>query len=352
MLMLRIAVTALAASAQALHRPKPARNHRELINRASDLGIKIATASDDAMCLGLENNKACNHQAVVLQPCADDKTARWRLRNGALKTGKNMCLDVPDGRNVNGQPLQIYRCFAGNDNQQWVSQNNHLVWRGSNKSVDVTDGCLSEGTPLQLWDTFAENTNQAFELDRLGSDGASSTATSHAAAITQTLVLEPAPTTTAKSTAPAISTPAPNAVPTDAGSYAGYSFISFDAFMALHPVLNPLRQDILDAAASANIGLPPILLAAQALQESSGNPNVGNGGLGQFAPGTWQQFGQGDINNGRDNLFAMAKYLKYLLGISQGNLDEALRIYSGSLSFYQGDIRRWLMGDFVYGPGT
>ena len=350
-----IATTALAASAQAFDSSWRGRDHKSMLRRAQ--GTTVPTLTDDAMCLGLENHQGQNNQPVVLQPCANAQTAKWRLTNGALQTGTNMCLDVPDGHNQNGQPLQIYTCYAGNTNQQWQRRGNQLQWGNTDKCLDVTDGCFGSGAELQLWQCFDDNTNQAFNLSLLEAPLASVSVGQSAAATTRKA--SPSKARTGKTSTSKAPSPQPTAVQaasgavTGAGSFSGYSYISFDAFLALHPVLNPLRQDILDAAASVNIGLPPILLAAQALQESSGNPQAPNGGLGQFQnPDTWAKFGGGDMYNGRDSLFAMARYLTFLLESHNNDLTAVYSEYSGGLSFYAGDIRRWLNGEYVYGAGT
>lgn len=75
------------------------------------------------------------------------------------------------------------------------------------------------------------------------------------------------------------------------------------------------REDIAKAAEVS--GMLPAIHAAQIESESNWNPKavspVGAGGLTQFMPGTWAQFGKGDRFNGHDAIAAQGRYLKYLV---------------------------------------
>ncbi|KAL0563294.1 hypothetical protein V5O48_018776 [Marasmius crinis-equi] len=129
-------------------------------------------ASKPSLCLTAESNT--DGAAVSLSVC--DKLAdsfprgnqTWTIANrplsGPIKTfdGKK-CLDVRDGRNANGNRLQVWTCVEGSANQQWkVDSPNSISWAGRNKCVDVTDGKMVAKTPLQIWDCVRGSDNQAW----------------------------------------------------------------------------------------------------------------------------------------------------------------------------------------------
>lgn len=69
-----------------------------------------------------------------------------------IKIYGDKCLDVPNGNNSNGQKLQIWTCYDGNNNQKWrVNGDGAFQWAGHNKCLDLTDGNLADGTQVQIW---------------------------------------------------------------------------------------------------------------------------------------------------------------------------------------------------------
>ncbi|KAG8807371.1 hypothetical protein FRC17_004494 [Serendipita sp. 399] len=64
------------------------------------------------------------------------------------------CLDVPNGNNVNGNKLQIWTCYDGNQNQLWrVNGDARITWANHNKCLDLTDGNLRDPVVrMQIWD--------------------------------------------------------------------------------------------------------------------------------------------------------------------------------------------------------
>lgn len=81
-------------------------------------------------------------------------------------------------------------------------------------------------------------------------------------------------------------------------------------------VIPPEYQDFV-AAAAAESGFSPEVIAAQIHHESSWNPRaespVGAKGMAQFMPGTWASFGKGgDIFDPKDAIAAQGRYMKYL----------------------------------------
>ena len=63
-----------------------------------------------------------------------------------------MCLDVPNGDDSNGVPVQLWACSPNNPNQQWGSWWLHFSWVGHSRCLDLTDGDFTNGNPIQIWD--------------------------------------------------------------------------------------------------------------------------------------------------------------------------------------------------------
>ena len=95
-----------------------------------------------------------------------------------------------------------------------------------------------------------------------------------------------------------------------------------------------LKQLVIDYADAYSIDRSIAL--AQARQESGFNPlavsRTGAGGLMQFMPGTWQDYGQGSFDNAFDpeyNLTAWGNYMQFLLNRYGWDYCKALMAYYG-----------------------
>jgi hypothetical protein len=60
-----------------------------------------------------------NFAAVSVLPCTGAANQQWTFQNGAVSIFGNKCLDVTNGNDVDGAPLQLYDCTTGDTNQQW-----------------------------------------------------------------------------------------------------------------------------------------------------------------------------------------------------------------------------------------
>lgn len=94
---------------------------------------------------------------------------------------------------------------------------------------------------------------------------------------------------------------------------------------------DPVIQQAISEA-SAETGIDPYIIAGIAKTESNFDPNaessVGAKGVMQFMPETWNEWGEGDINDPAANIKAGARYYKWLLDRHGGNKDEALAAYN------------------------
>ncbi|KAF1051134.1 MAG: hypothetical protein GAK41_01393 [Burkholderia gladioli] len=147
-----------------------------------------------------------------------------------------------------------------------------------------------------------------------GAGGAATTASMPAAT-------DPATSTAAASSPPAVSSTDPVASaavqPTPAAS---------GGDMTPQQVASQYKNEI--ASASQATGVPPGIIAGQIWQESKGEANAPGGGLMQLGPNEFQKYGGGDISNPTDNIRAGAAYMKDLSTPFGGNMGAALRAYN------------------------
>ncbi len=92
--------------------------------------------------------------------------------------------------------------------------------------------------------------------------------------------------------------------------------------------------------AEAEFGIAWQYLAAINLVETGmgrirGTSVAGAQGPMQFIPSTWDAFGEGDINDPRDAIFAAARYLRHNGG-HEGNIDGALFRYNNHNNYVRG----------------
>ncbi|CUJ79107.1 Transglycosylase SLT domain [Achromobacter sp. 2789STDY5608633] len=82
-------------------------------------------------------------------------------------------------------------------------------------------------------------------------------------------------------------------------------------------------------------GLPPGLLNAIKNQGERSNSDqvspAGAKGVMQFMPGTWEQYGKGEITNPYDSIDAAGRYFVDLLKRYNGNVDAAITEYNGGV---------------------
>jgi len=125
--------------------------------------IQFGHGKDRKTCFGVDALQ--NGAPVVVTPCEPENNQRnvWSqsTANGPITIGNTFCLDVTDGKNTNGNPLQIWTCAKNSSNQKWtIGQDLTIQWTGKGKCVDLTNGSVTAGNRLQLWTCSAGNTNQ------------------------------------------------------------------------------------------------------------------------------------------------------------------------------------------------
>lgn len=291
-----------------------------LIGASSASAASFANlATSKNKCLDVKDGKFANGGGLQLWDCAQGSTnQQFKLSNGQLVTGQNKCVDVVDGKAVNGGRIQLWDCASGNDNQKWELAGSSLRHTGTNLCLDVKDGNFANGASLQLWGCdFRSTGHQVWSFGSSSSQAAPSTSSATSGATT----------------------------------FYGYSAISIDDFMAKNPGCAWIKDAVV--AAAADQGINATFLATACIVESSCLKTINNPwGPFQFSDeGAWAAYGGAGKNrqNIWDAAYGAARYFKDLLGQTNGNLDEALRLYNGPLSQggnpqYQNEFRCWMRG--------
>jgi len=118
--------------------------------------------------LDLPQGNAVNGNRLWVQDCdASLDSQRWRFRNGQLMyagaTDSEMCVDVINGFiPIDGQHLQLWKCNSGIQQRfEFNAATGHISVAGIlNFCMDLADGRESAGTPVQIWQCGSRDTNQ------------------------------------------------------------------------------------------------------------------------------------------------------------------------------------------------
>ncbi|KAJ6602334.1 ricin B lectin domain-containing protein [Mycena sp. CBHHK59/15] len=127
-------------------------------------GFKCVTMSDDS-----------DGAPVIIQDCdfTGPSNQVWSFVGSTIRQG-DKCIDVTDGRNIDGVELQVWTCADGNTNQQFqhsggaiLNQSNDIIhWLAHpDKCMDLTNGDETNGNQIQMWTCFSGNTNQMWVIN-------------------------------------------------------------------------------------------------------------------------------------------------------------------------------------------
>ncbi|KIM37840.1 carbohydrate-binding module family 13 protein [Hebeloma cylindrosporum] len=117
---------------------------------------------NSAKCLTAASN--ADAAFVTIQPCTGSASQKWTFSGGVVKVFGNKCLDVPEGKLVDGTKLQIWTCSTNNANQKWSYSrwDNRLTWLNKGKCLDLTGGNQADGNRIQIWGCNNGNPNQVW----------------------------------------------------------------------------------------------------------------------------------------------------------------------------------------------
>lgn len=306
----------------------------------------IAPLAHPALCVEAPDGAPEDGAHLQLAPCAPDARQAWQFVEQAVFLSSAACVAVDGGVDRDGTGLRVRPCDPSDGNQHFVREGELLRWVGHERCVDVARGRMAPGTRLEIWRCSARNDNQRFAALAAGAaagelpDGDADRPRA-------------APTARSGPHAPSSKT---YAVPVrrgrdpadrlqSAGTYLGVRHVSLASFLKRHPVLKPLRQDLIDAARSVTPPLPPTLLAALAMEASGGNSAVAGGLMQLTRPSPCTVDAYGDVHDERASLLAAAHCLHDLLVAADGDLEAALHAYDGDATpdFVDG-VRARLLG--------
>ncbi|KAJ6512616.1 ricin B lectin domain-containing protein [Mycena sanguinolenta] len=129
---------------------------------------QILSAVDSGICITAAEN--ADGAPLVVQPCSAiaSPNQEWKVSFFSEESSVpapmvvlgDKCIDVTNGVDADGTPLQVWTCVDGSTNQQWISvTDNTFQWSGTDKCIDLTNGNTANNTVLQIW-TCEDNINR------------------------------------------------------------------------------------------------------------------------------------------------------------------------------------------------
>ena len=309
-------------------------------------------------CLDVVDQSTQSGAAVQMWTCNGQKNQLWRLKNNSVQVYGTLCLTAKG--TANGSLVTAVTCDASDPAQAWEVNGVQLIHTATHKCLDVHNGGHANGTLLQIWDCFKGNSNQTWYMPNETALEAAATSADGSAAST---TAPSAPNTPLSSSGVANVDAAVNGPVNfaDWGIQGGFTALPLTQLLALHPQLAGYQQAFVNAAAQADPILPPQLLVAICLQESSGGLDLsGYGGPFQFSDDSaWAYYGPkgADRNDMAAAAIGAANYIANELKMKNGDLNAALRVYNGPIAnggkaSYQSEIQQWMQGVAVYGTGV
>lgn len=128
-------------------------------------------------CLDVADGRAMNGTRVQLWDCFEDSRSQqfvWSNDDGKIRWASNpsFCVDVHDHNNANGNYLQLWRCIQSNQDQSFVvalSGEAKIRWSAHmDKCIDVKDHGSLNGNVIQIWACSPSNSDQDFSFGGRG----------------------------------------------------------------------------------------------------------------------------------------------------------------------------------------
>lgn len=130
----------------------------------------LSPLSAKGQCLEPEGGAVQNGTKVRLVACTGAATQQWDIDTGTglvSVKGSKLCLDVTDGIDRRGTPLQLWDCNKDNDNQKFDVTGNALIWRKTKKCLGL-EGGVRTNAQLQVLVCNSKAASQAWGLDVSG----------------------------------------------------------------------------------------------------------------------------------------------------------------------------------------
>lgn len=169
-----IAALAFSAPALAAEGQKVSRLARRVAYLAADIvqtaQFNISPVADENLCLSVVSD-GHNGAGLKLANCTEGTGVAYtyNLDNGGLKSDidGDYCIDIKDGTQHNGNPIQHWKCVDYSPNQifdfveiEGKEATYEIKWTNTDYCFDVKDGNHTAGADVQIWRCVPSNTNQ------------------------------------------------------------------------------------------------------------------------------------------------------------------------------------------------
>lgn len=122
-----------------------------------------ASHQDASMCLDLPGGKQFNGNPAEVWGCSGGSTQQWVIQPGiSIRVSQNyhLCLDLAGGKTDNGTPIQTWQC-NGLQSQMWTFWGgDYRVRYAADLSKCIDAGNSAEGNKLTLWDCNSQPQQQ------------------------------------------------------------------------------------------------------------------------------------------------------------------------------------------------
>lgn len=112
----------------------------------------INPSLNSGLCLDVAGGSSANGTKIQIANCySNDAAQNFSIVGNTIRVlGK--CLDVKGGSTANFTQLQLYDCGAGdNVNQQFVLQNGTIKWKNHSNCLDIPNARANDGQPIQMY---------------------------------------------------------------------------------------------------------------------------------------------------------------------------------------------------------
>jgi hypothetical protein len=109
------------------------------------MGFTLSAAVSPSTCMQVYQNLSADNTPVQGGPCAGSVGQKFILRHGTLQFSGS-CVDIKAGGTAAGTPMQLYRCIANGNMQNFTFEHGQIhPWSGPNAGmcISLPDGYLS-----------------------------------------------------------------------------------------------------------------------------------------------------------------------------------------------------------------
>ncbi|WP_329295647.1 RICIN domain-containing protein [Streptomyces sp. NBC_01455] len=103
-------------------------------------------------CIDVVDGKAVQGARLMISSCSPVAASqRWVFASDGSMRGLGMCVQLADGSTADGTDVELARCNGGAVQRFTLNSHHDLVSGFADKCADVRDNGTANGTRLQLW---------------------------------------------------------------------------------------------------------------------------------------------------------------------------------------------------------